>query len=91
MSYWDIQGHELGPTVGIMDRGIDNTIDHKSGSTDNVCGKYTHGYTVHCSGKTVTSLTVPSGKNYKCQAKKSDACSATTGISTTYYQIHACC
>ncbi|KAL5345090.1 hypothetical protein ACLOAV_010044 [Pseudogymnoascus australis] len=91
MSYSDIHGNEYGPTVGILDRGIDTTIDSKRESTDDVCGKYEDGFIVNCDGETVKSLYVPSsGNTWKCEVKK-ESCSATTGVSTTYYQTHACC
>lgn len=91
MSYSDVHGHAYGPTVGILDRGIDTTIDSKGESTDDVCGKYRNGFIVNCNGKTVTSLYVPtSGNTWKCEVK-TQTCSATTGFFSTYYRIHACC
>ncbi|KAJ8112253.1 hypothetical protein OPT61_g5338 [Boeremia exigua] len=89
-SYSDIMGHEFADSYQLMDRSIDKTIASRNILADSVCGKYNNGYTVYCSGDKVTSVTVPSGNNYKCTAKN-NVCSATTGINTSVYRILACC
>ncbi|KAJ8111535.1 hypothetical protein OPT61_g5892 [Boeremia exigua] len=89
--YSDIKGNMYGDTVAIMNPGIDYSIAWKTTPTSDVCGKYNNGYTIHCNGKTVASIDTPAGNNWKCQSFTANTCSATTGISTTNYQIFACC